>query len=468
MRCRTCDYSLWKTTARTCPECGAPFRPSEFEFRPGAVRFGCPHCDQEYYGTAADGHLEPTAFQCVRCQRPISMDEMVLAPAKGFDETSAERPPNPWTERARIGFWRGWFRTVRSVLFAPALLARSLAPNESLWQPIWFVLITAFLTSMLGVVVSAGMFIALAALAGPGAGAMPIGVMLGQQALFTVVGIFFGIGMTIVWCLISHVLLRVMGGAREGWRTSLRALLYAIGGTNALNLAACVPCIGIAALVWWIVSGTIMLREVQRTNTARAVTAVVVPSAVTALAAVALVAIMIGWVVTVAPPPGGPLARPGPPPIAQQAAADGAWPRTPLDAVAAGMLGGGELLDMVAPGDPEARIEGLSRDDLDFGPRSPVRLTADLLARRVPASGPYRIGDLVVVWPGVDPATTGGWIMIALEGNQYRVINAAGGFGPLPMSTFDDLLAAENNRRSAFGEPIIPPLADIPVVPLAP
>jgi hypothetical protein len=432
------------------------------------VRFCCPHCDQEYYGTAANGHLEPTAFQCVRCQRPITMDEMVPAPAQGFDETSAERPPNPWTERERIGFWRGWFRTMRSPLFAPALLARSLPPNESLWQPIWFVLITAFMTSLLGVIVSAGMFLGIANFAGPGAGPMPIGVVVGQQAILTVVCIFLGVGVTIVWCLFSHLILLVLGGAREGWRTSLRALLYAIGGTNALNLAACVPCIGIAALVWWIVSGTIMLREARRTSTARAVTAVVLPSAVTMLAVLVLLVLMIGWVAAVAATPGGAITLPVPPPIARKAAADGAWPRTPLDAVAAGMLGGGELLGMIAPGDAEARIEGLSRDDLDLGPREPVRLAADRLARRVPASGPYRIGDLVVAWPGLDPATMSGWIMIAIEGNEFRVITATGGIGPLPLSIFDAMVGPENDRRKLFGEPLIPPLADIPVVPLAP
>jgi hypothetical protein len=61
MRCRTCEYALWNLRWRECPECGTPFRPSEFDFAPMSVRFCRPSCGQEYYGTGPRGHLSPSS-----------------------------------------------------------------------------------------------------------------------------------------------------------------------------------------------------------------------------------------------------------------------------------------------------------------------------------------------------------------------------------------------------------------------
>ena len=80
MRCKSCDYPLWNLLARACPECGAAFKPSEFDFNLNAVRFCCPHCSQSYYGTDARGHLVPPAFACVSCGNAITMDDCLLLP----------------------------------------------------------------------------------------------------------------------------------------------------------------------------------------------------------------------------------------------------------------------------------------------------------------------------------------------------------------------------------------------------
>lgn len=78
MRCETCDYPLFDIRERTCPECGTPFRPSQFEFSHCGVRFCCLHCDQQYYGTGHRGHLVPKAFRCIRCNNDVNMNEMVV------------------------------------------------------------------------------------------------------------------------------------------------------------------------------------------------------------------------------------------------------------------------------------------------------------------------------------------------------------------------------------------------------
>ena len=96
MKCKSCGYSLWNITARVCPECAAPFKPSDYEFKPNAVRFCCPSCDQSYYGTDGHGMLVPRSFVCVSCQSPVTMDTMVLRPVEGLEDQEIELGKVQW------------------------------------------------------------------------------------------------------------------------------------------------------------------------------------------------------------------------------------------------------------------------------------------------------------------------------------------------------------------------------------
>ncbi len=113
MRCLQCDYTLWNLTARNCPECGASFAPSDYDFVVNSVRFCCPHCDQSYYGTGEKGHLHPNEFDCVGCGQHVHMDEMVLRPAEGLEEEQTQVDRMPWLERREHGPIRSWFSMIR-------------------------------------------------------------------------------------------------------------------------------------------------------------------------------------------------------------------------------------------------------------------------------------------------------------------------------------------------------------------
>src|SRR5262245_42651268 len=123
MRCKGCNYPLWNLPTRSCPECGRGFVPSEFEFAPDSVRFCCPHCMQEYYGTDANGHLVPRSFVCVKCAQPIDMDQMVLLPAAGTPEDLTRPDEIPWTVK-RTPWLRAFFGTLGLGMFQPARMGR--------------------------------------------------------------------------------------------------------------------------------------------------------------------------------------------------------------------------------------------------------------------------------------------------------------------------------------------------------
>lgn len=152
MRCKQCQYALWNLPGRQCPECGLAFKPSEFVFARGSVAFKCPHCAQGYAGTSIRGHLEPFAFDCVRCHARITMDEMTLVPAAGVSEVLTAPLTIPWVHGAERGLsvFARWRNTVGMAIFNPAMLGEALhrlnAPARSAFR---FALVTWVLIAIL-------------------------------------------------------------------------------------------------------------------------------------------------------------------------------------------------------------------------------------------------------------------------------------------------------------------------------
>ncbi len=103
MRCKQCDYRLWNLRRRDCPECGSPFKPSDYEFVINSVRFCCPHCNQAYYGTGEFGHLVPIEFDCASCGTHIHMDETIVLPTENVREEQTQVDQNPWLDRRKRG-----------------------------------------------------------------------------------------------------------------------------------------------------------------------------------------------------------------------------------------------------------------------------------------------------------------------------------------------------------------------------
>lgn len=300
MHCKSCGYALWNIGTRACPECGAGFKPSDFEFVPNSVRFCCPHCKQKYFGTTAMGHLDPRAFDCVSCQARIDMDEMLLLPDDGVEESRTVPYCNPFlSEPAKPeNFWKRWARTVGMSLIQPGKLGASLSNNDPKWAAMLFMVTTALLISFVAAVVyflfMGLLFGSIARAAGPAGGGGPPGGFLfwvGPTAVMLVIGLLGWILGAAVWGLLAHLLLRLTGPTDSGLRRTLDTIYYATG-TGVLTLVPCLGQYGLAP-IWMLVSGTIMLSKSQRVSGGRAALAVLAPPGVALLAFIGFYALML-------------------------------------------------------------------------------------------------------------------------------------------------------------------------------
>ena len=294
MNCKTCNYSLWNNTKGQCPECGTPFKPSDFDFIPGAVRFHCPHCAQQYFGTDSHGHLEPRSFACVTCQQPLDMDSMVLTPEVGVDEEATQAPEVPWT-RVNAGFFSRWWNTIFAAMFRPHVLAAGIRPGVGTGTAWWFAIVTNTVVAMgsWGVLL---LFILLVFTAiGPGGGGPPIAAMggaLGGLGLVTIVAYPI---LILIWGGCAHMIMHIgVTRPKHTLRHTYATLCYA-AGANFVNI---IPCIGTyAALggIWWMVATAIGLKHSQKVPTSKAVAAAIIPPLVMASTCIA---IYMGVVIT--------------------------------------------------------------------------------------------------------------------------------------------------------------------------
>ncbi len=281
MQCKTCDYRLWNLKSRQCPECGTPFRPSEFEFVPNSVRFCCPHCEQEYYGTGPKGHLVPQEFTCVKCGQHIAMDEMVLLPSEGLNEDQTRISVIPWLD-SKLGRFKAWYQTVAGALIRPGRMIDALpmgSPTRRAWGFARINCVVSLLSVAPLMFMFAGFFGVMTKTGFPfatGAGSLGLtGTMLALFCLAVMLPLAIMLIGIALWALIAHGLLSASGKTAEGYGRTLQAICYSSGAHAVTG----VPCFGVyVGCLWWIVSATVMVARSQRVSGWRATVAVATPS----------------------------------------------------------------------------------------------------------------------------------------------------------------------------------------------
>ena len=265
MRCKNCDYRLWHLASRRCPECGTEFRPSDYEFTPNSVQFCCPHCEQAYYGTGPKGLLTPRSFDCVSCGRHIDLDEMVLKPAEGVDESKTNVLQVPWVERSERGFVRAWLSTVGMAMTSPGKLMRVLPMEAASAHAFGFCIVTLVAAMTVGILpIMLFQMAIMAGFGGPGGPAFVFPIVFGVGIL---VGPVIAIIVMAIWGLVTHGMLRLTGSTAGSMGRTMQAICYSSGA----YVIAAIPCLGFyVAPIWWIVSAILMIREGQRVHRGRA------------------------------------------------------------------------------------------------------------------------------------------------------------------------------------------------------
>lgn len=334
MRCKGCGYSLFNHRGRTCPECGAPFTPADFEFRANAVEFCCPGCMQPYYGTDAQGLPEPKSFACVTCGAPCDFGNIVLRPAPGVREDETELHRVPWEDRSLP--WRTrFFRTLNEAMVRPSRLGASIAGSRE-GGSTRFLLVLATVASVPTALAVFG-FIGFLALGGASGSAQSVasarsdllntaagcavGVVIAVAAVFACVLVVAGL---------ATLVLRI-AGADAPWGRVWPTFAY----TSAPLAICAIPCLGpycgiYVAGTWWLVAAGIALGTSCRASVGRAIAAVAIPTvivlAVVVGSAVIFVVMPATAAVKAAAAAGAAAAPPGPAP------ADGANDEGDLDA----------------------------------------------------------------------------------------------------------------------------------------
>lgn len=251
MNCHTCHYSLWNVRARLCPECGTPFSVRSYAFTTNSVQFKCPHCDQSYYGlNPENGHIDPEAFDCVKCSKHITIDEMVLLPTDGVEEQRTIGDVHPMREQYKSAI-RRWLVTVAMSMFAPTKLIRVTKPASDTELSLKFLSITLVLSSAVAV----GSIYFVTAMIGGARTSDMIMVCASYLVGILIVGLAI-----LIWMASAHTVLRLTG-TRFGFDRTIQCVSFA-GGPLIL---AGIPLVGLylvpIALLWWLIACAMMLTE---------------------------------------------------------------------------------------------------------------------------------------------------------------------------------------------------------------
>jgi hypothetical protein len=486
MQCKSCEYPLWNLRARQCPECGAPFLPSEQEFVINSVRFCCPNCNQGYYGTGAKGHLVPSAFTCVKCAQAITMDEMVLLPAEGVTDHQTQVARAPWLDRERIGAIKGFFGTLFQGLFLPNRLVRGVPPSSSVWSALVYAMITAGAITAVAILPFMA-FIGLATMAfGGGAGGG--GPALATLSFYTLVTFLFAwAGMLVflvIWALVTHGILLVTGGANWPIQRTFHAICYSIGA--AVFFA--VPLFGLyfafIPMLWWMVSALVMVAIGQKVHPGRAILATaVMPILSIVLAYGGLIALFyysavnagatIATQMTVSATTTGQNMRDDLVTLAQ--ANGGVYPKFGLVLLDVGYVTLDEfIMDISFTSVGTVKFGEQSLFDLRSMPSDQLQARTQQIADAMPDDVvAHRIGDVVFTYHGMafDPTEGALWIMVLAPprdtpagtvtfspdfADQVTVVVADGSTTTLPLDAFAAALEAQNALRLARDLPALP------------
>jgi hypothetical protein len=249
----------------------------------------CPGCGKEI----------PDAYAGVRCPS-CGVSLIPGAPPPGG--AGAPAPPGspagiPWEDRGALGFFPALLGNMRLCLFEPAAFFSRLPRRENLGSALGYVALLGWIGSLGGFFWSLALKAPQMALMRsmgieprthelpPGLqGIIYFGALL-LAPLFIVIGVF-------IWSAILHVVLWIVGGAKEGFEATARVVSYSAGSTYPFQL---IPvCGGFVGGIWSLVLQIIGLSKAHDISPGRAALAVLLPLALCCVVGVVLIALFAG------------------------------------------------------------------------------------------------------------------------------------------------------------------------------
>lgn len=183
----------------------------------------------------------------------------------------------PWDERETLGLWRAWWRTSVQMISSPGQTLQSATPEGSLGSSLLFALLSTlagYLPTFI-LIFGAG---ALGATAAFMERAKPAGaesfIVMGVLAVELVLVFAFQIVFVLVYALLDHVMLMILGAQPRRFEVTVRANALSLGPM----LVGLVPLCGFYVFpLWSLVLRIIALMHLHKTTAGKAVLAVLLP-----------------------------------------------------------------------------------------------------------------------------------------------------------------------------------------------
>lgn len=179
----------------------------------------------------------------------------------------------PWEDRARLGFWRAYYRTLVGSMLSPWELFGKLRSRGPVAPALGYALVTHLLGSSTAVLVSVTSVSPGLGLAG--GGASPVDRALSALLLLGTVSVLW-MATDVLLALLVHGVLAILGEAQAGLGASVRAICYG-AGPGVLYATLVLPALFVPQ-VWATLSSIQAIRHAHRTTPGRAATAVLVPT----------------------------------------------------------------------------------------------------------------------------------------------------------------------------------------------
>ena len=206
----------------------------------------------------------------------------------------------PWENRQHLGFLPALLANLRLCLFDPVKFFTDMPKRENLGAAIFYVALLGWIGGLGGVVWDRVM-------EGPRNQLLQnLGFPVGQPALNPAMRMMFTTVTAILLPLIIivaafiaagifHVVLWILGGAKEGFEATLRSYCYAAGSTSLFQW---IPlCGGLIGLVWWLVLQVYGLSRAHEISGGKAALAVLLPLGLCCLAILAVAVIFASFFV---------------------------------------------------------------------------------------------------------------------------------------------------------------------------